>query len=194
MEFKLYKLVLLSIMATQAYTVTQATKVAAKADKILAFIKCLEATGQHYKWYADANGYMIVAPEKGDFEPKGKDEGLWACWRKYGRDIPIAVQHITNAEGAGKWQDVSSEHAAKVVEAGVVGLEHVETVSEKRAAANETAYDMSLTQLTGQNPPSLRQDAEHHISACNHCYSFSSRWRQFQAQNTSISGIDRLSK
>ena len=189
MEFKLYKLVLLSILATQAYAVNQATRVAAKNDKILDFIKCLEATGQRYKWYADANGDMIVAPEQGDFEPKGKDEGLLLCIERYGKDVPIAVQHITNAEGAGKWEDVSSEHAAKVVEEGVTGLEHVETVSKKRAAANEVAYDMFLNQLTGDNPPSKCKDEEHKIFAYNHCCSYASQWKQFQAENTSSRNI-----
>ena len=185
MEFNLYQLVLLFILATQAHAVTQATRVAAKPDKILDFIKCLEATGQRYKWYADVNGHMIVAPEQGDFEPEGKDAGLLSCWKRYNKEIPIAVQHITNAEGAGKWEDVSSENAAKVVEAGVTGLEHVETVSKKRAEANEVAYDMFLNQLTENNPPSKCKDEEQQVCAYGQCYGYESQWKQFQCENTS---------
>ena len=86
-------------------------------------------------------------------------------------------------------EDVSSEHAAKVVEEGVTGLEHVEIVSKKCAADNEVAYDKFLNQLTGDNPPSKCKDEEPKICAYNHCYSCASQWKQFQAENTSSRNI-----
>ena len=151
MKSKLCRIVLLSILATTACAITKETRVAAKPDKILDFVKCVEATGQHYKWYADVSGALIVASEVGDFEPIGKDEQLVLCILKYSKDVPIAIQHITNAEGAGKWEEFKSEHAAKMVDDGVTGLEHVEANSTRSAAANDKEPDINVNQLTGNN-------------------------------------------
>lgn len=187
MEFKLCKMVLLSVLAIQACAVIrwQQTKVAAKPDKILEFVKCLDATGQLYKWCTDVNGAMIVAPAEGDVELKeGKDKELYECIKKYGRDVPIVVAHITNSEAAGRWQDVTSESVAEMVEAGVVGVEYVEIDREKRPATNDAAYDMFFNQSTKSDIPNKCRDEENKIGAHNHCCTYSRWWDQLQVESS----------